>query len=84
MTLRASLEDKTTASAPVALLDVLVAGELPHQPGGQALRVRSRIVRFDVALGQPALMQQEAAELEHGITAVFGPFRTVAFGQDVI
>jgi len=46
--------------------------------------MQRRVVRVDIAFHQSALVQQETAELAHGITAVFGPKGAVPFRQDVI
>ena len=70
--------------APVALLDVLVTGQLVDEPFRQPLRVGFRGKRGDFDLDLAAPVGQKAAELEHGVAAYIGPARAELLGSEEI
>ena len=70
--------------APVALAEVLEAGELLHQPDRASPRCAGRGMRRDPGLDLATLVEQEAAELDQRQAAVLVPLGTQALGVDVV
>ena len=70
--------------SPVALLEMLQAGELFHQPAGETCGARRRVKRLVFDLHQPTGVHQEAAELRQGVAADLGPLFTDPFGDHVL